>query len=92
MTVLDDLLADLPHVTVTPVQPLIGAEIAGLDIAEVTDREFAPILDENPGPTLCGNQQSKLLSSLLPGIGVRAQRPKRFWSEGEEVPWLGGPW
>lgn len=40
---LDNLLADLPHVTINPVQPLIGAEIAGLDIADVTDQEFALI-------------------------------------------------
>lgn len=43
MTILDDLLTELPHVSVTPVQPLIGAEIHGLDIADVTDREFALI-------------------------------------------------
>jgi taurine dioxygenase len=40
---LDKLLADLPHVTINPIQPLIGAEIAGLDIADVTDQEFALI-------------------------------------------------
>lgn len=40
---LDELLKDLPHVHVTPVQPLIGAEISGVDIASVTDQEFALI-------------------------------------------------
>lgn len=39
----DYLLSQLPHVTVTPVQPLIGAEICGLDITDLTDREFALI-------------------------------------------------
>ncbi len=39
----DELLSALPHVQVTPVQPLIGAEISGIDIANVTDQEFALI-------------------------------------------------
>lgn len=42
MTV-ESLLTQLPHVTVSPVQPMIGADIAGIDIATVTDREFALI-------------------------------------------------
>lgn len=40
---LEELLTALPHAKVTPVQPLIGAEISGLDIADVGDLEFALI-------------------------------------------------
>lgn len=34
------VLLDLPHVTVTPVQPLIGAEISGIEIANASTAEL----------------------------------------------------
>lgn len=34
------VVPSLPHVTVSPVQPLIGAEIAGIDIAHASDAEL----------------------------------------------------
>lgn len=40
---IDDACGALPHVRVTPVQPLIGAEVDGVDIAGLTDDEFALI-------------------------------------------------
>ena len=35
----DSAVPSLPHVTVSPVQPLIGAEIAGIDIANASEAE-----------------------------------------------------